>query len=184
MIVSPDSKHMFIDIPRTGSTSIRHMLRSRYGWIKHAGKHANKRVNNNIIKFCFVRNPWDRAVSWYKYRKTRYVAFDCSKGSSTGRSFKQWLMDPIYGAYSKRGYGMGVDQCSWIDNRSINYIGRFEKYNDDLRNIMKLLGLQPPKKILHLNSSTHRHYLDYYDDESYEHVKQHSCKDVSRFGYK
>jgi hypothetical protein len=36
----------------------------------------------------------------------------------------------------------------------------------------------------HTNQSPHRHYTDYYDDETYEAVRQAFQKDIDYFGYR
>lgn len=189
MNISQDHKKIFIGIPKTGSSTISRMLTHDYNW-SQVGKHG--RIKNKhaptSFKFCFVRNPWNRAVGWYWYRQNRSALG--SRGRTKGREFKEWLMNPTTGAYAAFGYGMYFNQSRWLrdedGNFCMDFIGRFENLHDDFINACVKMGLEPPGEMRHTNAShpqLRKHYTEYYDDESIEFVRHKSKEDVVTFGY-
>ncbi len=92
MLISHTYKFIFVHIQKTGGSSIEYVLRQfdptalreipherdPQNWLK--GRHVFARqirdyvglkVWNSYFKFAFVRNPWDRLVSWYNMIKLR-----------------------------------------------------------------------------------------------------------------
>ena len=78
-MIDKDMKFIFIQAPKTGTTSIARWLAENhhsYGDTNLYRKHVRARdwasvldpdVFDNAFKFMFVRNPWDRLVSDYHY---------------------------------------------------------------------------------------------------------------------
>ena len=60
---------------------------------------------------------------------------------------------------------------------------KFENLNRDWNNMFKELGYEPPKLPI-LNKYKHKHYSEYYDDETREFVGWLFKKDIDAFGYK
>tara|TARA_Y100000296_G_C5122528_1_gene231159 strand:+ start:168 stop:1019 length:852 start_codon:yes stop_codon:yes gene_type:complete len=116
---------------------------------------------NNIFKFSFVRNPWDRATSIYHYHKNDFGGLGVF--SDFLKNIKS-LTGPIFAPDSstilrltQTQYLSLGDECeqvtdeslykSWgmhpIDDSStihMNYIGHFETINNDINNICLLLN--------------------------------------------
>ena len=81
-MIDRDKQFIFIQPPKTGTTSIARWLEENTNidveysnrYRKHITAHTWKatltdKVFNNMFKFMFVRNPWDRLVSEYYYIK-------------------------------------------------------------------------------------------------------------------
>ena len=115
MNINEDLKLLFIHVPKCAGKSILKafdlqkclvLKRSVVEGVltEHQFKASNKKLSD-YIKFGIVRNPWDRLVSLYHFRKREndlYNLFpDCNvfggdKTTADGQklSFKEWIMSP------------------------------------------------------------------------------------------
>jgi hypothetical protein len=132
--------------------------------------------------FCFtlVRNPWDRAVSYYHW--LREQRFDHpAVALSQSLEFEAFLRHPdTVQAFrnSPSAFYMvdanGVERCD-------AYV-RIEHLSQDLKPLEAHLGFD--LTVGHVNSSTRKNdYRSYYDDDLAEFVGALSAEDVTRFGY-
>ncbi len=82
------------------------------------------------------------------------------------------------------------NQVDLISGRNKNiltdYIIRFENLNEDWDNMFKDLGMETPVLPYgnKFNKTEHKHYSEYYDDETIELVHKLFKKDFDSFGYK
>ena len=63
-----------------------------------------------------------------------------------------------------------------------DYIGKIDTLQEDLDKICQDIGIERVK-LLHQNSSPHRHYSEYYDDETRDIVAKIFAKDIEYFGW-
>jgi len=165
---------------------------------------------NSYFKFSFVRNPWSRLVSEYRYRhmKCDFKTF----------VFKH-LPNPENDCYQKARdlYRHVIPQYDFLFDdeglQMVDFIGRFEDLQQDFDHVCHTISL--PKKTLPLrNDSTllgrfskwmdireeehligwlnrlfpnrqrNYRYADYYDDETTEFVANLYQKDITTFGYR
>lgn len=192
-----NSRIMFIHLPKTGGTSIKmtNTIKNlyyighndRYGKYKFL-KDYDKNLLNECFKFCFVRNPYDRLVSTFFYlqiSKYEEDKKDAEKFINKYEDFKSFVLNQLTKSETFEQIHLRP-LYTWIcdDNYNLipNFIGKVENYNNDIRTINKITGLNIPIK--HINKSEHKHYSEYYDDEIKEIVYNIYKKDFELFGYK
>jgi chondroitin 4-sulfotransferase 11 len=194
MIINDDHKFVFIATTKTGSSAIEFLLSSydtgqkitslADSHNKHASLLYIKKEYpciRNYFKFAFVRNPYDWVVSWYFYRKTRK-----NKNNTKDISFKKWLMDKNSTAYNETGIGLTMSQLDIVSGDKeckLDFIGKFENLQQDFNIACDKIGI-PQQKLPHINKSKHKHYTEYYDDETKSIVAEKYAKDIEYFGYK
>ena len=194
-----DHKHkcIFIHIPRCGGTSIEiAMYGKNWFYVESSTKHLIASTAKNIykpywndyFKFSFVRNPWDRMVSLAKY-PTAYK-LNLNKGKLVGfeehfKEFPEIEVDKRSKSLNDTFYPIKNSVYLNILNVELDFIGRFENLNEDFEFIYKSIGDIPPlltNDLMH--RSYHKHYTEYYDDETREIVAQKYARDIEYFGYK
>jgi len=134
--------------------------------------------------FCFtlVRNPWDRAVSYYHW--LRVQGFDHPAVDRARRlDFAAFLCDPLvadslraapYASYMRDG--AGVEHCdAWV---------RLEHLAEDLAPVEDHLGFRLLPLARANASERVPDYRHYYDDESAERLGRIAAEDIARFGYR
>lgn len=183
-------KFIFIHVSKTGGTSIEHALNPNVsldnssisevtGNTKFRDKHwaARKYLKEypveykNFFTFSFVRNPWDRMLSNYKWLKLLGL-IDCS--------FREWIANPTWGFHA---YSYKKMVCDNNGSIIVDYIGKFENLQQDFNTVCDKIGI-PQQQLPHKNKTKHKHYTEYYDDETREIVAQKYAKDIEYFGYK
>ena len=128
---------------------------------------------NKFYSFTFVRNPFSRLVSEYFYLKDR---LELSKDIKKELIYlAEQSKNGIWGNHCK-------DQHSFINDK-INYIGRVENVQEDFDIVCDKIGI-PRQQLPHENKTKHKHYTEYYDDETREIVAEKYAKDIEYFGYK
>jgi hypothetical protein len=195
MRISQKHQFLYLSHGKTASTSIRSLLNSycedpfidkQLGWhpdIKKISNYCSKsKINlDQLYKFSFVRNPWDRVLSSYFYYKKLEPFSQNGKRKSffaRTKSFDWWVRNmPIS---TNNQYPRMLDERG---NLSMDFIGKTENLEKDLNFVLKKLSLNTVK-IPKLNSTNHKHYSHYYDERSSDIVYE-ACKiDIETFNYK
>lgn len=99
---------------------------------RHISTRIDAKIWKNYFKFCFERNPWDKAISWY-YWLTR----DLNPKPSFGEFIKS-LDD-----YKLSNF----DVYSRHNKIIVDRVGRFENLADELEDIAQHLGLPHSLKL-------------------------------------
>ena len=182
--------------PNLGPPRLAHLTATDYAKYKYISEEQFE----NYFKFAFVRNPWDRAVSFYKYM-----------GKGSGKNFKDFICEDFLSVIWKQKYWFVRPQHEFIyenGEKLVDYVGRFENLKDDCKTAFDKMGL-PFDDIPHVNSSknrkpskkrlvklaaskllgkrdaheTHDHYTDYFDDTTIEIIQNLYEKDLEIFNY-
>ena len=209
MVISHEHKFLFLAPVKVGTTSIRSSLiqyssidRTKFykdpsnfyyhKWhinAESAKKHFNELELDwdSYFKFSFVRNPWDRAVSWYAYQIK--LVNECESGERESiyykkykklskLSFREWL--ETIGDNLEDFYDFFI--CN-SNNICLDYIGRYENLQEDFDKICDKIKI-PRQQLPHKNESKHKYYTEYYDEETKQIVAEVFAKDIEYFNYK
>lgn len=132
----------------------------------------------SYFKACFVRNSWDYIVSAYLWLKKYY---------NLEHDFNTWIkLDFIGTPDRERTIFLNPCQLDWITDENgdviVDFIGRFEKFEEDLQTIYQKLEIEPIP-IPHENPTEHQHYSHYYNEESKERIMTLYKKDIQFFNF-
>ena len=211
MIISHQHKFIFIAIPKTGTTSIETALDplaqpcmltgakesvDYHNLSKHDKLNQVKNIINidGYFSFCFVRNPWARHLGTYFYYHKMIKFWDenpqkKTKWKGVYNAYLKTLSGcDAYPDWVKKIHSQGWAECdswepcqfSWASE--IDFIGRVENLQEDFNTVCDKIGI-PHQQLPHKNKSSHKHYTEYYDDETREIVAQKYAQDIERFGY-
>ena len=131
----------------------------------------------DYFKFTVVRDPWDRAYSWYN-NYIRDPEHETS-GLSRSTSFHKFIQH-------QAGKGMLAPQLYWLKDTQgqipMDYIARFENLESDFGYICKQLGIgeiELPHKI----KGTDSNYRDKYDNDAMRIVEKAYKEEIRLFNY-
>ena len=143
--------------------------------------YVSRKFDQTAYKFCFGRNPYDRAVSLFFYLKK----IDRVPQEISFLEFCRRLNDKgceNIGLYNLNGWSHCNPQVRWIENMKIDFIGRFESLETDFNKILQDLEL-PPVDLPHHNITNHGSYSSYYCEESKKIIQHFYKEDFQLFGY-
>lgn len=177
--------------PAKGTEKLAHLAASEYVGCGH----ISQQKFDEYFKFSFVRNPWARLVSEYRYRN--YFRY---------KSFKDFVLNkmPSPGFDDKYRHVMPQYDMLYENGRClVDFVGRFETLQQDFDKVCEHLGFDE-SKLPYVNSSEKKsrifrrkvknliyrngesrkkHYAEYYDDETLATVSEYYKNDIEVFEY-
>ncbi|MEO8458945.1 MAG: sulfotransferase family 2 domain-containing protein [Dokdonella sp.] len=206
MIISHSHKFIFVAVPKTGTHSVRQALRPSLDQndLEQVGLFVQKRLPfpelsdlghghlsaqqirpvlgekrfASYFKFAFVRNPFDRFVS--------YCAF-MSRQSDVFETQPQVFMRHVLRDMQPTAHILFRPQheflCDHEGSLLMNFVGRVEHLQRDYDAICNQTGIASTA-LGQVNASKHRSYVDYYDDELIGLVGDLYQRDIELFGYR
>lgn len=140
--------YIFIHIPRTAGRTILSALNQPFLCDHKAIFDHEKVVGstgiNSRYKFSTIRNPWDRAVSWYAF-------FASMNPRYANLTFAQWMEFVIKRSsvrFGANGQKFIFDQFSYLKNSrgivKVDYLMRFENLEADFAAVASHLGIPVP----------------------------------------
>jgi len=218
MLFSDSRKVLFVHIQKTGGETVAGILAKYAPDIRRLGaKHEFGRFGkmklgsawNDYFKFAFVRNPWDRLVSWYSMirRATRITWLDALLSSRKRSHLQQRTSNPLWRYFYENCssfeefiknctgqveveegalYSFAYNQLDYLEDGNgsilVDFVGKFENFSEDMRMLAMKAGIQLGR-ITHANVSVHRHYSTYYTSELEKIVRERFARDIEYFGY-
>ena len=189
---SDAQKYVWFRTAKCGTSSFWNFLKVN----TEVGDHGNNiefdESWNDYFKFTIVRNPWDRLLSCWKQKLAVRVKTSCPEDECRFYHNLLGLEFPGGLTFAEFVKTLNADNLyadkhwaplySLINLDSVDFIGRFENLQEDFYTICDKIGI-PRQKLSHANSTKHKHYTEYYDDESREIVAEKYAKDIEYFGY-
>lgn len=182
-----NAKFIFIHVPKTGGQSISAALGGDAGGFpKHAP--MSDVYHGKRFAFGFVRNPWARMVSLYRFQcqKLWKPTDDYNQAETRALGFKAWLMRDEFFMVQDTKRDMPPmqrrPQLWWLEG--VDFIGRFENIKEDFAHVVAHVGLKKVPPLGHINTTIGGDYRAEYDDESLAFVAEHFAPEIKRFGYK
>ena len=195
-MISHKYKCIFIHIPRTAGTSFEVAINGEpYNYSQFKFKHLTasyakilyKDYWNDYFKFSIVRNPWDRMVSMCRFEN--FYGCKIRNGKlNINQYLQKWPVieiDPRTDCdinHNNTIYDNSIYKNLLSDD--LDFVGKFEKLEENFTFVKQTIGLDfGDFPYYHKNKSKHKHYTEYYDDETKEIVGELYKKDIEYFGY-
>ncbi|CAH9017713.1 sulfotransferase family protein [Candidatus Nitrosacidococcus sp. I8] len=196
-MISNAYNFIFVHIPKTAGNAIQNILGKysedrivknghdkdgihRFGVVSSCGtiKHATLTDYFAVLstenfkekrKITCIRNPWDRAISFY---------FSPHRGCS------HWDRDAFIRTLDKiQPISYFMQLPNTVDLKAnFNFIIRYEQIDLDFSNLCQFLGFAT-KKLPKINQGIHQDYIKYYDTELIDLVADRFQEDITLFNY-
>ena len=204
MIISGLHKFVFAAIPKTGTHSVRRALREHMGPqdVEQVGLFVQRKfpipdlakighghltleqvrpylkpdVWEAYFKFAFVRNPFDRFVSYCSFMTRDGQAFQRDPQAVMRHFLANPPNDHIL---FQPQHGFVTDAAGQL---LADYVGRVEQMQQSYDEACSRIGI-PSAQLDKVNASERRDYRDYYDDALIEGVAKLYARDLELFGY-
>lgn len=184
---------IFIHIPKVAGTSVVGALggdrakRNHLPWFVYYT--ANPRFYDSAFKFSFVRNPWGRAFSAYRYlSRGGNQSSDLEVAKMIGRykSFSDFVISGL-GEGHFRNHLLFLPQSDFIiggnQKPAVDFVGRYENLNEDFSTVLKRLGISAQLQEKN-RSGQGADYRKYYDnDKAAQVINEVYKQDILNFGY-
>ena len=183
LTISEKNKFLWFRVGKVGSRTILDIFNQAN--IELAAEHpydlyypVNK--YKEYFRFAFVRNPWDRFVSCWQDKVIRRNKFLISDDEQEFESFIDYVTMNIDLEYGNPHLRL---QSRLIDLNHIDFLGRFETFEDDLNKVMNILGIEATIK--KKNASKRKiDYREYYTSRTREKIADLYKKDINIFNYR
>lgn len=193
-----DGDWIFVHIQKTAGTSIRSALGvDLHDARKHFTAQELRRAYGDAawqrcFKFGFVRNPWDRLVSWWSMIDAnrdlvppngffRYVL----ENARTFEEFIDRCTDEI--SDSDGGKSLLRNQIDYLTDGDgkiiVDFIGRFEQMQTDFDVVCRHIG-RAKLDLPRTNASRHASYVEFYTPGMVDTVADRFARDIAAFGYR
>jgi hypothetical protein len=182
MILSRSHHFIFVHVPKTAGTAVHHCL-SRFTGpddiavlnppeevAKYYGREFNLRKHataseilesigedefNQLFKFAFVRNPFTRCYSLYRFLKHKFRSWDHEAVMDRLQGFEDFVASEFF--RSPGPDRILSPQSLWLSDQNgsllVDRVGRIERLDSDLADICSSIGLTPSLRLEPANVS-------------------------------
>ncbi|MCX7553346.1 sulfotransferase family 2 domain-containing protein [Marinicella sp. S1101] len=176
---------IFIHINKTAGSSVEKALNLPFEHLTAQEKQAEVGMQKwqDKFTFSFVRNPFDKVCSHYRYR----VKTNQTQLKDKPLSFSDWVA-LSYGEKKPFYYDqprMFMPQTDWLCDEQgqimVDAVYHFESLQEDFQTIKKKFGLSAD--LPHLKPTKPVSYQTFYDNRAKQIIEQHFAADLDAFGY-
>jgi Sulfotransferase family len=201
VFLSPSRRLLFIHVPKTGGMSMRGALKKACGDLEDVPQYrhvplekvlADRPHYTDYFIAGFVRNPWDRLVSWW-------AMIDAAEARPDDHPHKEFLNRPLWQYVAQfddfESFVRDIrnaperfrrPQLVYLTtgSREADFIGRTEEMQRDQARLFERIGA-PPVPLPHWNKSPRpASYREFYTDETAAIVDEQFRIDIEAFGYR
>ncbi len=187
-----EKKCIFVHIPKCAGVSVAHALFGCLG-----GGHLSlneyrivfgKKVFSRMFKFAFVRNPWDRLFSAYRFlRKGGFGSMDAAISRKVRRyaTFEDFVLAIANTSLMSEVIHLRPQTYFVQVGRAIplDFIGRFETLEEDFCKLSEILGVQVGLPKSNVSGDGFAGYRQAYTSKSKDVVARIYRSDIRAFGY-
>jgi hypothetical protein len=206
MIVSHEARALFVHVQKTGGSVVSQFLLDHLEGAqklqglpgaKHATLHAALLREPGLSAYWiggFARNPWARLWSWYSMIERRGEGAARSDRVSTrvernafwsgvlgdGLDFEAFVMTG-----PDRFRRLRTPQVDYLrtPDRSADFIGRTETFDQDFAQVCERLGLEAERPVERGNAGPRGDYRRHYTPQMRDRVAEVFAADIRAFGY-
>jgi hypothetical protein len=146
------------------------------------GKHVHLKALNeicieqNLRKIGFVRNPWDKVVSWFNYLK---VNTKSAYAISLDLQFEDFIASAPKFIFTQSSEFLTLEDGTL----GVDFLGKFESLEEDFIKMCDFLQIDR-LPLNNLNSSNNkRHYSEFHTTATKELIADRFAADIKLFDY-
>jgi len=128
-------------------------------------------VWNSYYKFCFERNPYEKALSLYFYH---------TRDMNNRPELNEYILN------ADRFKLSNWHLYTINDEVAVDFVGKFEALEEDVKAISEKLGFSEVTlpRLKSSSRTNHQHYSQLISQESRLHIEKMCAKEIEKFGYK
>ncbi|HPA18437.1 MAG TPA: sulfotransferase family 2 domain-containing protein [Verrucomicrobiae bacterium] len=158
---------------RDGERKRRFCNHIRAEWVR---ERVGKTIWDSYFKFCFERNPWDKVVSAFFWRRSH---------DPSAKDQYPLLDDFIFSGAAKRRYS-DFPKCCVGGKVAMDFVGRYECIERDWHQVMRTLGLPEDIKLPHAKSGLRPNQNPYQailTEAQRDRIAADFAREIRYFGY-
>ena len=176
MVLNVKKNYAFVHVPKTGGSTIEYLFFNRYLSSCHSSIDEYHEHYQKYI-FTFVRNPYLRCLSSFFYYK--------NGGNKTKLDAKKKQLcknlDHFFDLPTSQISALRTQFSFLKDHPSIDYVGRFENFEKDVKFLCKKLSVKYQNKHLRKNSSYDSHVIT---PRIVQKISERYAIDFEKYNYK
>jgi len=187
-----ENRCIFVHIPKTAGISVAESL---FGYLPyHYTSRDYKRIYGRrtfwrYFKFAFVRNPWDRLFSAYRFLMAGGWNDDDRRWATENIMAFEGFTDFVERWLTRASAQSMIHfrpqwqfVCSRQARIEIDYLGYLETIEEDFAHVCRRLGVEA--RLQHKNASATADYREQFTDRARSVVEEVYREDIELFGYR
>lgn len=170
-------REYFIKGTHAGATDVRSSLDGTSLW-------------NDYFTFCFDRNPWDKALSWYFYRFRKKIQDD---SSDRREHFNNAVREGVQTSPKSIRYDLDqiMDHKHYMPNGKliVDHVARFEDFDREVLYLLDRINGSQIDEVPHLNEGVgadirkNLEYRKWYDSDTRDLIQEKFADSIELLGY-